>query len=65
MSMGKRDYAMLRLLWDNALRRAEVCELDRADFHPGEARLYLKGKGKADAISQRDVDQDFNSSKNC
>jgi integrase/recombinase XerC len=34
--MGKRDYAMLRLLWDNALRRAEVCGLDRADFHPGE-----------------------------
>ena len=31
--MGKRDYAMLRLLWDNALRRAEVCGLDRADFH--------------------------------
>lgn len=26
--MGKRDYAMLRLLWDNALRRAEVCGLD-------------------------------------
>jgi integrase/recombinase XerC len=47
-SMGKRDYAMLRLLWDNALRRAEVCGLDRADFHPGEARLYLKGKGRID-----------------
>jgi len=27
--MGKRDYAMLWLLWDNALRRAEVCGLDR------------------------------------
>ena len=27
--MGKRNYAMLRLLWDNALRRAEVCGLDR------------------------------------
>jgi integrase/recombinase XerC len=47
-SMGKRDYAMLRLLWDNALRRAEVCGLDRVDFHPGEARLYLKGKGRID-----------------
>ena len=46
--MGKRDYAMLRLLWDNALRRAEVCGLDRADFHAGEARLYLKGKGRID-----------------
>jgi integrase/recombinase XerC len=47
-SIGKRDYAMLRLLWDNALRRAEVCGLDRSDFYPGEARLYLKGKGKID-----------------
>ncbi|AFY96857.1 tyrosine-type recombinase/integrase [Chamaesiphon minutus] len=47
-SMGRRDYAMLRLLWDNALRRAEVCGLDRVDFHPGEARLYLKGKGRID-----------------
>jgi integrase/recombinase XerC len=46
--MGKRDYAMLRLLWDNALKRAEVCGLDRVDFHPGEARLYLKGKGRID-----------------
>jgi integrase/recombinase XerC len=46
--MGKRDYAMLRLLWDNALRRAEVCGLDRSDFHPKEARLYLKGKGRID-----------------
>ena len=54
--MGKRDYAMLRLLWDNALRRAEVCGLDRADFHPSEARLYLKGKAAktlADVISER------------
>jgi integrase/recombinase XerC len=47
-SMGKRDYAMLRLLWDNALRRAEVCGLDRTDFHPKEARLMLKGKGRID-----------------
>jgi integrase/recombinase XerC len=46
--MGKRDYAMLRLLWDNALRRAEVCGLDLLDFHPKEARLYLKGKGRID-----------------
>jgi integrase/recombinase XerC len=46
--MGKRDYAMLRLLWDNALRRAEVCGLDRSDFHAIEARLYLKGKGRID-----------------
>jgi integrase/recombinase XerC len=47
-SIGKRDYAMLRLLWDNALRRAEICGLDRVDFDAGEARIYLKGKGRID-----------------
>jgi integrase/recombinase XerC len=31
--LGKRNYAMLRLLWDNALRRAEVC-------------YYLRGREK-------------------
>jgi integrase/recombinase XerC len=46
--MGKRDYAMLRLLWGNALRRAEVCGLDRSDFHAEDARLDLKGKGRID-----------------
>jgi integrase/recombinase XerC len=46
--LGKRNYAMLRLLWDNALRRAEVCGLDREDFFPAEARLLLKGKGQLD-----------------
>lgn len=46
--LGKRDYAILRLLWDNALRRAEVCGLDRADFYPSEGRLMLKGKGRID-----------------
>lgn len=50
-SLGKRDYAIMRLLWDNALRRAEVCGLDRADFRPREARLYLKGKGRIDKES--------------
>jgi integrase/recombinase XerC len=46
--LGKRNYAMLRLLWDNALRRAEVCGLDREDFYHAEARLLLKGKGEID-----------------
>jgi integrase/recombinase XerC len=47
-SIGKRDYAMLRLLWDHALRRAEICGIDWVDFHAGEARIYLKGKGRID-----------------
>jgi site-specific recombinase XerC len=29
---GIRDYAILRLLWDNALRRNEICSLDVGDF---------------------------------
>lgn len=43
---GKRDLAILRLLWDNALRRAEVCSLNVEDYQPEESRLWIKGKGK-------------------
>ncbi|MFM7191262.1 MAG: tyrosine-type recombinase/integrase [Microcystaceae cyanobacterium] len=43
---GKRDIAILRLLWDNALRRAEVCSLNIEDYQPGESTLLIKGKGK-------------------
>ncbi len=43
---GKRDGAILRLLWDNALRRAEVCSLNIEDYQPGELKLWIKGKGK-------------------
>ncbi len=43
---GKRDMAILRLLWDNALRRAEVCSLNIADYQPGERRLLIRGKGR-------------------
>ena len=43
---GKRDLAILRLLWENALRRAEVCALNLEDYDPAEAKLWIKGKGK-------------------
>jgi integrase/recombinase XerC len=43
---GKRDLAILRLLWDNALRRAEVCTLNIEDYQSGEGKLWIKGKGK-------------------
>lgn len=43
---GKRDAAILRLLWDNALRRAEVCYLNLEDYQPGERSLLIKGKGQ-------------------
>ena len=43
---GARDYAILRLLWDNALRRGEVCSIDVGDFHTSEQKLMILGKGK-------------------
>ena len=42
---GMRDYAILRLLWDNALRRNEICSLDVGDFDKS-GRLSILGKGK-------------------
>ncbi|PSB58393.1 tyrosine-type recombinase/integrase [Chamaesiphon polymorphus] len=42
---GIRDYAILRLLWDNALRRNEICSLDVGDFDKS-GRLAILGKGK-------------------
>ena len=45
---GKRDYAILRLLCDNALRRAEVCALTVGDFRPEEKRLAIMGKGRTE-----------------
>ncbi|MGH2412862.1 MAG: tyrosine-type recombinase/integrase [Microcystaceae cyanobacterium] len=43
--VGKRDYALLTLLWSNALRRNEVSQLDVGDFDPSERRLWIRGKG--------------------
>jgi integrase/recombinase XerC len=43
---GKRDAAILRLLWENGLRRAEVCSLDQADFWPADRKLAILGKGR-------------------
>jgi integrase/recombinase XerC len=43
---GKRDYALLRLLWGNALRRNEVSQLNVSDFDPGAATLRILGKGR-------------------
>lgn len=43
---GKRDYALLRLLWGNALRRNEVSQLNIGDFDPGSKTLRMLGKGR-------------------
>ena len=43
---GIRDYALLKLLWDNALRRNEVSLLNYGDFEPLSRELIILGKGK-------------------
>ncbi len=43
---GARDTAILRLMAENALRRAEVCALNAADFSSAEGRLRILGKGR-------------------
>ena len=44
--IGLRDTALLRLLCENALRRAEVCSLDVGDFGAEAHTLYIAGKGR-------------------
>lgn len=43
---GKRDIALLRLLLENALRRAEALTVTIADFDPEARTLSIAGKGK-------------------
>jgi len=43
---GKRDYAILHLLWSNALRRNEVVSLDISHFDPNARTLAILGKGR-------------------
>jgi integrase/recombinase XerC len=44
---GLRDYAVLHLLWSNALRRNELSSLDVRDFQPDDRTLAILGKGQA------------------
>lgn len=43
---GQRDYAILRLLWDNALRREELVRADLRDLDLEARSLLIIGKGK-------------------
>ncbi len=43
---GKRDYAILRLLWCNALRRNEISSLNVGDFDFDSKTLKILGKGQ-------------------
>jgi site-specific recombinase XerC len=46
MLADKRDYALLRLLWSNALRRAFVLKLSIGDFDRTNGTLKILGKGR-------------------
>ena len=43
-----RDYAILRLLYDLALRRGEVVSLDVGDVDLADRKIQVKGKGRAE-----------------
>lgn len=43
---GTRDYAILRLLWDNVPRRDEVSKTNVNDFDSGARTLKILGKGR-------------------
>jgi len=43
---GIRDYALLILLWSNALRRSEVSKANIGDFDPVAKTLRIFGKGR-------------------
>lgn len=44
--VGKRDYALLLLLWGNALRRNEISTLDVRHFDGSKGTLSILAKGK-------------------
>lgn len=44
--IGKRDFAILTLLWENALRRSELCGCSIGDFDADGRRLTIRGKGR-------------------
>lgn len=52
---GIRDYALLKLLWDNALRRNEVSLLNFGDFDPANRELTILGKGRGTQTERVDL----------
>lgn len=47
---GKRDYAIMRLLWDNALRRSEITAANIEDFQQDKLWIIRKGKIQKQAV---------------
>jgi len=54
---GKRNYAILVLLWANALRRNEIVQSNIRDFDPESRTLQILGKGKGNQAEMIDLSQ--------
>lgn len=50
--LGIRDYAILRLLWDNALRNAELRNLSHPHFNAEQKSLYVNGKNNGNDLTR-------------
>jgi integrase/recombinase XerC len=48
---GKRDYAIMRLLWDNALRQSEITQLNIEDWKVDQLWICRKGKLERQSVS--------------
>ena len=54
---GSRDYVILRLLWENALRRDELCSLNFEHLYLSECKLSVKAKGKGNTRTLIDISE--------
>lgn len=54
---GRRDFAMLVILWENALRRSEICEPNAGHFDAQQRRLSIIGKGKGTQREYIDISE--------
>lgn len=54
---GLRDYTILRLLWENALRRDELCSLNLEHLFLSQCNLSIKAKGKGNTRVLIDISQ--------
>jgi len=52
---GKRNYAILRLLWENGLRRGEIAKITCSEIDWDEQRITIYGKGRREEGEDIDV----------
>lgn len=54
---GLRDYTILRLLWENALRRDELCSFNLEHLFLSQGKVSIKAKGQGNTRVLVDVSQ--------